>query len=39
MKKLASNSAFKTFKIMASRPIASWQIEGENAEVVTDFIF
>ena len=26
-------------KIMASGPIASWQIEGETVETVTDFIF
>ena len=26
-------------KIMASRPIASWQIDGETMEIVTDFIF
>ena len=26
-------------KIMASGPINSWQIEGENMETVTDFIF
>ena len=26
-------------KIMASSPIASWQIEGEKVETVTDFIF
>ena len=26
-------------KIMASRPIASWQIDGETMETVTDFIF
>ena len=26
-------------KIMASGPIISWQIEGENVEAVTDFIF
>ena len=26
-------------KIMASNPITSWQIEGENVEVVTDFLF
>ena len=26
-------------KIMASGPIISWQIEGENVETVTDFIF
>ena len=24
---------------MASGPIASWQIEGENVEVVTEFLF
>ena len=24
---------------MASGPIISWQIEGENVEVVTDFLF
>ena len=24
---------------MASGPITSWQIEGENVEAVTDFIF
>ena len=26
-------------KTMASGPIASWQIEGENVEAVTDFLF
>ena len=26
-------------KIMASRPIISWQIDGETVETVTDFIF
>ena len=26
-------------KIMASGPITSWQIDGETAEIVTDFIF
>ena len=26
-------------KIMAFSPIISWQIEGENVETVTDFIF
>ena len=26
-------------KIMASGPITSWQIEGENVEAVTDFLF
>ena len=26
-------------KIMASGPITSWQIEGEEVEAVTDFLF
>ena len=26
-------------KIMASGPIASWQIDGETMEIMTDFIF
>ena len=26
-------------KIMASRPITSWQIDGERVETVSDFIF
>ena len=26
-------------KIMASHPIASWQIDGETVETVSDFIF
>ena len=26
-------------KMMASRPITSWQINGETTEIVTDFIF
>ena len=26
-------------KIMASRPITAWQIDGETVETVTDFIF
>ena len=29
----------KKTKIIASRPITSWQIEGENVEAVTDFFF
>ena len=29
----------KTVKIMASGPITPWQIEGENVEVVTHFLF
>ena len=24
---------------MASSPITSWQIEGENVDIVTDFLF
>ena len=26
-------------KIMASRPITSWEIDGETVEIVADFIF
>ena len=26
-------------KIMESRPVTSWQIDGETVETVTDFIF
>ena len=26
-------------KVLASGPIASWQIDGETMEIVTDFIF
>ena len=29
----------KKTKIMASGPIASWQVDGETVETVTDFIF
>ena len=29
----------KKSKIMASGPITSWQVEGENVEAVTDFLF
>ena len=29
----------KNLKIMASGPITSWQIEGENVKTVTHFIF
>ena len=29
----------KKTKIMASGPITSWQIEGENVEAVTEFLF
>ena len=30
---------FQKAKIMASGPITSWQIDGENVETVPDFIF
>ena len=30
---------FQKLKIMASGPIASWQIDGETVETVADFIF
>ena len=39
MKKLASKSAFKKLKIVASGPITSWQTDGETMEMVRDFIF
>ena len=29
----------QTMKMMASGPITSWQIDGENVETVSDFIF
>ena len=29
----------KNKKLMTSGPITAWQIEGENVEVVTDFLF
>ena len=29
----------KKAKIMTSGPITSWQIEGENVEAVTEFLF
>ena len=31
-------STFKKFKIIASSPITSWQIDGETMETGTDFI-
>ena len=37
--KKASLKLSQKTKIMASIPIASWQIGGETAETVTDFIF
>ena len=30
---------FQKMKIMASSPITSWQIDGENVKTVSDFIF
>ena len=30
---------FQKMKIMPSGPITSWQIEGEQVEMMTDFIF
>ena len=41
-KKLAQNSVLKkkkNTKILASGPITSWQIEGEEVEVVRYFLF
>ena len=31
--------SIKTTKIMATSPIISWQIDGEQVETVTDFLF
>ena len=31
--------SIRKVKIMASSPIISWQIDGENVEIVTNFIF
>ena len=31
--------SIQKMKIMASGPVASWQIDGETMEIVTDFIF
>ena len=43
MKEESEKAGFKLniqkMKIMASGPITSWQIDGETAETVTDFIF
>ena len=38
VKKESEKASLKTM-IMASGPINSWQIEGENVEAVTDFHF
>ena len=43
MKEESEKAGFKLniqkMKIMAPGPITSWQIDGETAETVTDFIF
>ena len=38
-KKFGLKLNIKKTKSMASGPIASWQIDGETVETVTDFIF
>ena len=38
-KKAGLKSNIQKIKIMASRPITSWQIDGEKMKIVTDFIF
>ena len=37
--KVALKLNIQKTKIMASRPIISWQIDGETVETVSDFIF
>ena len=37
--KAGLNLNFQKSKIMASGPIASWQLDGKTMETVTDFIF
>ena len=37
--KFGLNSTFRKLKITASSPIASWEIDGEIVETVSDFIF
>ena len=39
MKKIGLKLNIQKAKIMASGPIASWQIDGEAVEIVADFIF
>ena len=39
MKKAGLKLNIQKTKIMASGPITSWEIDGETAETVTDFIF
>ena len=38
-KKVGLKFSIQKTKIMASGPIASWQIDGKTVETVTDFIF
>ena len=38
-KKAVLKLKIQNTKMMASSPIASWQIDGEKVETVTDFIF
>ena len=38
-KKVALKLNIQKTKIMASRPIISWQTDGETVETVSDFIF
>ena len=38
-KKVGLKLNIQKTKIMASRPITSWQIDGETMETVADFIF
>ena len=38
-KKVGLKLNIQKTKIMASSPIASWQIDGETVETVSDFIF
>ena len=37
--KVGLNLNIQKMKIMASRPITSWEIDGETMETVSDFIF
>ena len=37
--KVGLNLNIQKIKIMASRPITSWEINGETVEIVADFIF
>ena len=39
VKEESEKVGLKFYKIMASGPITSWQIDGETLEIVADFIF